>query len=516
MEQANKLKELGNKEFAAKNFVKAIGFYTQAIALHENEVFFVNRASCYLNLDKLEQAIQDANRGVALNPQYSKSYMRLYEAFMRQGDFEKAKDVLLRGKQMCPQDIALIREIDSISILITYRDTYIKNIEEKNFSDALRKINMLLEKCTDTIEYYSAKTHVLCLMNDAKSAESFLIEKKTKVHKLKEETYHLLLAVSYKFQNKLAEAKSAALQAISVDGSYSDAKTVLETVKKMDHLKTQANTAFTTKKYQEALNLYSEAGSTDPENRLWNSVIASNKASCLMSLGKKKEALTEMNKCVQLDESNGKFFYKKGKLEMELGEMESAEKSMIKAKNLDSTLTIDNDIKKVSSKVKEMNKKDFYAILGVKKEATLDEIKKAYKELVRKWHPDKHVNNPESKDKADRKFKEINEAYNVLSDPKKKQMYDHTGGSTDDFDNGGFNMYNAGGRGGMAGGFPMSQVFQMFFNDGSNNNFSFGSGGQSNPFEGFGADPFGGANQNLFNMFGRQNTGGRGGSRRGK
>ncbi len=65
---------------------------------------------------------------------------------------------------------------------------------------------------------------------------------------------------------------------------------------------------------------------------------------------------------------------------------------------------------------------DYYSILGLKKGATLEEIKKAYKELAKKYHPD-----VSKEDGAEKKFKEINEAYSVLSDPEKKQNYDNYG-----------------------------------------------------------------------------------------
>ncbi|MEN6510928.1 MAG: DnaJ domain-containing protein, partial [Chloroherpetonaceae bacterium] len=59
-----------------------------------------------------------------------------------------------------------------------------------------------------------------------------------------------------------------------------------------------------------------------------------------------------------------------------------------------------------------MEFKDYYKVLGVSKNATLEEIKAAYKELAKKYHPDKNKQDP----KAEEKFKEINEAYQVLSD----------------------------------------------------------------------------------------------------
>ena len=65
--------------------------------------------------------------------------------------------------------------------------------------------------------------------------------------------------------------------------------------------------------------------------------------------------------------------------------------------------------------------KDYYKILEINKNATDEEIKKAYRKLAKKWHPDKNLNNP----RAEEKFKEIQEAYDVLSDKKKRENYDN-------------------------------------------------------------------------------------------
>jgi DnaJ-class molecular chaperone len=101
-------------------------------------------------------------------------------------------------------------------------------------------------------------------------------------------------------------------------------------------------------------------------------------------------------------------------------------------------------------------KRNYYEILGLEQSADESEIKKAYRKMAVKWHPDK---NPDNKEEAEKQFKKIGEAYEVLSDPEKKQMYDQYG--EDGLKNG---------MGNGDGGFPFQSsnpddIFKMFFGD---------------------------------------------------
>lgn len=112
------------------------------------------------------------------------------------------------------------------------------------------------------------------------------------------------------------------------------------------------------------------------------------------------------------------------------------------------------------------DKRDYYEVLGVSKNATEDEIKKAYRQMAKKYHPDL---NPDNKE-AEAKFKEANEAYEVLSDAEKKARYDQFGHAGVDPN------YGAGGGGfnGQGFDFDLGDIFSSFFGGG------FG-GGRANP-----------------------------------
>ena len=84
-------------------------------------------------------------------------------------------------------------------------------------------------------------------------------------------------------------------------------------------------------------------------------------------------------------------------------------------------------------------KRDYYEVLGVAKTASADEIKSAYRKLAMKWHPDRNPGNPEAKEK----FQEASEAYEVLSNPEKRQRYDQYGHQGVNFGQGGFDFNNA-------------------------------------------------------------------------
>lgn len=134
-------------------------------------------------------------------------------------------------------------------------------------------------------------------------------------------------------------------------------------------------------------------------------------------------------------------------------------------------------------KVSIVNKKDYYVVLGVSKNASDDEIKKAYRKLAKKYHPDMNPGDESAK----KKFEEVSEAYAVLSDPKKRQQYDTYGFSDDNADGtGGFGNYHFSGQ-------DAEDIFNSIFGNlfhGGNGGIHFSTAGSGFGGTGFDANAY--------------------------
>lgn len=110
------------------------------------------------------------------------------------------------------------------------------------------------------------------------------------------------------------------------------------------------------------------------------------------------------------------------------------------------------------------SKRDYYEVLGVSKSATDAELKKAYRKLAKQYHPDA---NPDNKEEAEKKFKEVGEAYEVLSDPQKRKLYDAYGfdGPNMGANGGGYYSYGSGfdGFSGFGDFSDLGDIFSSFF-----------------------------------------------------
>lgn len=176
---------------------------------------------------------------------------------------------------------------------------------------------------------------------------------------------------------------------------------------------------------QEALTLYTEALQVDPLNKKTNAKLHFNRATVLSRLNKTKEAANDCTAALTLDDTYLKALLRRAKCYMDLAEYEEAVKDYERAFKMDKSRENKKLLSDAKLALKKSKRKDYYKILGIDRNATEDEIKKAYRKRALVHHPDRHANATDVvKKEQEKKFKELGEAYGVLSDSKKKARYD--------------------------------------------------------------------------------------------
>jgi DnaJ family protein C protein 7 len=294
--------------------------------------------------------------------------------------------------------------------------------------------------------------------------------------------------------------------------------------------KIKANDLFKKGHFRNAYNAYTKLLELDPENKNFCSLILANRALCLQNEKKLIEALTDINQSIKNNENYAKAHLRRGHINKDLGNFDDARYDYEKVKQLEpSNRAVNKLIEEAKVEAKKAQKKDYYKILKIEKNAKPEQIKKAYRKLAPKYHPDKNHGSEELKKNAEKMFRDVSEAYQVLYDPKKRQMYDsgfdpnnpEQPSHTDPTGSTGFSGGFPGSTGGFTGssGFSGSsanidpeEIFKMFFGGGGAGGFKgfsgFGGGegpeikfnmggnssGNARNFTNFeGGNPFGGS-----------------------
>lgn len=253
-------------------------------------------------------------------------------------------------------------------------------------------------------------------------------------------------------------------EGLKFDPEHKGCKEGHKFVKKIEKKKKKADAAFDKRDFEEAIAKYWEAINIDPTHRAFARPTILRIITAHSRLGQHDKAVEEAEKLVEEDKTNIDYQWALGDA---LQDAEKFEEALRVLQNAAEDLPEGEMKQKAHKKIKEAQvalkqskEKNYYKILGVSRTATSKEIKKAYRELALKWHPDKNTDN---KEEAENMFTDIGEAYEVLSDDEMRAKYDR-GESVFD---------NQGGGGGGRGN--AHQFFHQNFGGGG---FGGGGGGQ--------------------------------------
>eukprot|EP00484_Ammonia_sp_Unknown_P002438 CAMPEP_0197075074 /NCGR_PEP_ID=MMETSP1384-20130603/211426_1 /TAXON_ID=29189 /ORGANISM="Ammonia sp." /LENGTH=589 /DNA_ID=CAMNT_0042513917 /DNA_START=88 /DNA_END=1857 /DNA_ORIENTATION=+ len=251
-------------------------------------------------------------------------------------------------------------------------------------------------------------------------------------------------------------------QILRKDPDNKSVKQMYKIFKSIGRAKDAANQAFKDNDLDLALQRYSECLCIDRTNHKFNCIIYANRAAVWLKKKEWQNAYDDASMAIEFDASYIKAYGRRIQALYGLDRYDEAVGDAERALQLDpSSNDLKQQLREAKVELKKSKRKNYYKILGVEKDATEQEIKKGFRKMAMKWHPDKFASASEKeRSAAEEKFKEIGEAYEVLKDPKLKQRYD-SGVDVDDLKSGGFPGFHGGGvdishifdlLGGMGGG----------------------------------------------------------------
>jgi len=186
------------------------------------------------------------------------------------------------------------------------------------------------------------------------------------------------------------------------------------------------NKLFKDGKYREAQTAYTEALEIDSLNADTNSKLFYNRALVNSKIGNIRDAIADCSSALTSNANYLKAILLRAKCYNDMENYEECVKDYEAASKIEKTVEIKRLLKEAKLSLKRSKRKDYYKILGIDKRATADDIKKAYRKKSLVHHPDRHAHaTDEEKREQEQKFKEVGEAYAVLSDPQKKYRFDN-------------------------------------------------------------------------------------------
>ncbi|XP_068986287.1 dnaJ homolog subfamily C member 7 isoform X2 [Bombus flavifrons] len=410
--------------YGGKQYKEALKEYSELIELYPNTpLLYTNRAACYMMLNKYPPALKDAKKCIELDPKVYKAYVRIIKCCLILGDIVQAETTLSKLLEIDPENIGITTEKKDLE----YVKKFLKDADAAYNAKDYRKVVYCMDRCCDVsnrcTRFKLTKAECLVFLGRYQEAQEIANDI---LHLDKQNADAIYVrAMCLYFQDNIDRALAHFQQVLRLAPDHAKALEIYKRAKNLKKKKEEGNAAYEMEQYLKAYQLYTEALTIDPQNIVTNAKLHFNKATVAAKLNRLNESVTECTEALKLDGKYLKALLRRAASYMELEKYEKAVRDLEKAYKMDKSSDNKRLLMEAKLALKKSKRKDYYKILGIDKNASTDDIKKAYRKRAMVHHPDRHPNATEGEKKEqEKKFKEVGEAYGILSDPKKRSRYD--------------------------------------------------------------------------------------------
>ena len=463
--RAGELRERAAKSYAARDYEAAVQAYSEAIELlpasaaATSSTLHTNRAAAHFMMSAFAEAAEDCTRAASLDPSNAKALARGAKAELSLGRTEEAIRLYQKaieagalaaaaggaggaggaGDAAAAAASALAKEKADAQAAHRRLGEARQAMDGGEFERAAELAQALGKVCPGATFLRLMRADALLAAAKLEEADAATKELMTAAGK-RDPACLLARARVLHYLGQTPAAEKHVGEALRLDPEHAPSARLRRSIRKAEELKKRGNDAFKAGAWQAALDAYQACLEVDARNAAYNARILSNRSAAWARLGRHAEAFEDASLAIAASDKWAKGFVRRGAAGVALGDLEhlqGAVRDYSRAKEVlgeqpesdggkEAALKeAEAGLRQAKAALKLAKKKDFYKVLELERGCSEEDIKKAYRKLALKWHPDRHSTSEEQeRRKAESMFKDVSEAYGVLSDPSKRQQVD--------------------------------------------------------------------------------------------
>jgi tetratricopeptide (TPR) repeat protein len=428
-DSTRQLKSLGDTKYEEASYPAAIDLYSAALRSNDGtaplSAIYGNRSAAFFMLHAWAECIDDCEKGAACDdikqPQSrTKLLVRGAKASSMVGDFEKAAAFLSGipdGQRTVENERDFSRYLaaaDQLATLVT-----------KTTAEKIEVLRMLIADTPEATPIRLQLANLYIASGEFNRASTLL-----DLVAVSTPAMVVTKARSFYMQGFERVPEAIALLRTMAD-QHPEAAAELARVEAMELGKQRGNSLFSANQYAESIQQYTDALTHADDVPNIRKILYCNRAASFKELKKYREGVDDCTNAISIDPTFAKAYTRRARCLLALECFDGATRDFNKAMRLSSSpeeaRNLEAELRAVerAERAVKDREKDYYVVLEVAQTATEKEIKKAYKLLSLKWHPDKNVHlSDDEKKVAEHKFKLISEAHSTLTDEIKKREYD--------------------------------------------------------------------------------------------
>uniref|UniRef100_A0A3P8V7N6 DnaJ homolog subfamily C member 3 n=1 Tax=Cynoglossus semilaevis TaxID=244447 RepID=A0A3P8V7N6_CYNSE len=415
--------EMGKKLLAAGQLADALSHFHAAVdGDSKNYMAYFRRATVFLAMGKSKSALPDLSRVIELKPDFTSARLQRGNILLKQGRLDEAESDFKKVMKSNPSEKeqkeaqSQLTKSDEIQRLVAQAHS---SFSSQDYVTAAAHLDTIIDVRPPALSAMRAECFIQTgemgkAISDLKATSKLKSDNTKAFYKLSTIYYHL-----GDHEMSLNEVR----ECLKLDPDHKQCYNHYKLVKKLNKQIQSAEALIQEQRYEDAVNKYEDVMKTEPNVQHFSALAKERICHALTQQGSRaisvcSEVLTSDPENVNALKDRAAAYILEEQYEDAIKDYETA------AKHSENDRGIKEGLEKAQRLLKQSQRRDYYKILGVKRNAQKKEIIKAYRKLAQQWHPD-NFQDPEEKKRAEKKFINIAQAKEVLTDPEKRTKFDN-------------------------------------------------------------------------------------------